>query len=101
MHERHIPEADWKVFKKLQPLAQKRYYQRAIEGCKRICNDDSKPALDRFGELHDYVREQSKETRPFLHDFRRSTVIMCVMYMVTRGLITDDELSQFSEEVQG
>lgn len=93
-------EADWKVFKKLRMVALERFSQRVLDRCQTICTNQSLTAHQRYGELYKLLQVRDKEMAPAFDDFRRSTAVFCLRFMVGYGLLTEEELSKFSPETR-
>jgi hypothetical protein len=95
-----ISEADWKKFKKLRAIALERFAERILNESQAICGETSKGAHERYGELYRLLQKRNKEMAQAFDDFRRSTATICLRDMFIHGLLTDEELSEFSSEVQ-
>ena len=96
----HIAESDWKTFKRIRILALERFSQRVLDDCQRICCDESLSAHERYEELYQLLRDRNREMSTAFDDLRRSTASLCLMLMRRQGLVTDDEMLEFSPEVQ-
>lgn len=97
---RHIAESDWKTFKKLRAVALDRFCRRVLDESQGICGNESLSTHERYGKLYGLLQDRDREMADAFDNPRRSTAIMCLMLMVSLGLLTDDELSEFSPEVQ-
>lgn len=95
-----IPESDWKRFKTLRLVALERFSQRVLDECQEICCTEAMTAHERYGELYSVVQKRNSEMASAFDDFRRSTALMCLGLMRRQGLITSEEMSQFSHETQ-
>lgn len=95
-----ISETDWKTFKRLRQLALTRFCQRVLDDSNAICTDKSRSAHERYGDLYGLITKRNKEMANAFDDLRRSTAIFCLGLMVARGLLTEEELSEFSSEVE-
>jgi hypothetical protein len=95
-----IAEADWKKFKRVRALALDRFSQRVLDECARIHGDDSLPAHQRYLELYRLFQIRDRELARMFDDPRRSTAVFSLMQMRRHGLLTEQEISQFSEETQ-
>jgi hypothetical protein len=98
MHE--FPEHDWKVFKKLQVQAHFRYAQRALDEAGRILADQAKDPYERFDALAKLMREREEEFNGSLTDHRRSAAFYVTSIFYRLGLVTDQELEQFTDQTQ-
>ncbi len=95
-----IAESDWKTFKRVRSLALERFSKRVLDDCLRICCDESLTAHERYGELFQLLQDRDREMSPAFDDFRRSSARLCLKLMRRQGLVTDEEMMEFSPEVQ-
>ena len=95
-----IPESDWKTFKRVRLLALERFSQRVLDDCQRICCDESLTAHERYGELYQLLQDRDREMSAAFDDLRRSTARLCLTLMRRQGLVTDEEMTEFSPEIQ-
>ena len=95
-----IAESDWKKFKRVRTLALERFSQRVLDDCERIHGDESVTAYERYLELYRLFQDRDREMAKTFNDLRRSTASLCLMLMWRQGLVTDEEMSEFSPEVQ-
>jgi hypothetical protein len=77
-----IRESDWKLLRRLQPVALDRFCQRVLSDVQATCSDTAATAHERYLQVFKLLREQDKEM------------------MRTSGLITDEEFAEFSEELR-
>ena len=97
---RDIQESDWKVFKELHPVALERYFMRAVAGMQRKLGNARLTNRERFWEVVEQAREDQKEVRETFDDYRRSTAVIHLMIMRREGLIKEEEMARFSEDLQ-
>jgi hypothetical protein len=97
---REIKESDWKVFRKLHPVAVERYCERVLAESELLHRDTSRSAHERYLALYQLFRERDKELARLFDDLRRSTALFQIAAIKGRGLFTDEEFAQFSEETQ-
>jgi hypothetical protein len=95
-----IAESDWNTFKRIRILALERFSQRVLDDCQRICCDESLTAHERYGELNQLLQDRDRGMSAAFDDFRRSTARLCLKLMHRQGLVTDEEMTEFSPEVQ-
>jgi len=94
-----IKESDWKVFRRLHGIALERYCQRVLEEVRAAaeCKGDYH---DCYRSLHRLIRERDKTMAAAFDDLRRSTAFILLANMIGEELLTEEELKQFSLEVQ-
>ena len=95
-----IAESDWKTFKRVRILALERFSQRVLDDCGRIHGDESVTAYERYLELYRLFQDRDREMARTFNDLRRSTASLCLMLMWRQGLVADEDMSEFSPEVQ-
>lgn len=95
-----ISEADWKKFKRVRAKALERFSDQILGESQAICGESSRTAHERYGELYGLLQERNKQMARAFDDFRRSTATTCLRYMFVYELLTDEELSEFSLDVQ-
>lgn len=93
-----IPESDWRRFKEVHTKAEERYCERILEEVAAIL---SRPAPEgaqaRYVKLYRLIKDRDKQMANAFGDYRRSTAVMQLGIMRRMKLLTDDELSLFSE----
>ncbi|MDH4559250.1 peptide ABC transporter substrate-binding protein [Pseudomonas sp. BN417] len=97
---REITESDWKKYSKLRPVALERMSQRILDECQALCQDSSRSAHERYGELYRLIREQDEILAAVFDRFSRSSAHEGLVKMVCQELVTDEEVAQFSPEFQ-
>lgn len=96
----HMIEADWKKFKQVREVALERLSQRILDECKTVCGNAAPTAHEKYPELYDLIHKRDKDIASAFNDFRRSTAALCLLQIVRQGLVTEEELSRFSPDVQ-
>jgi hypothetical protein len=95
-----IAESDWKKFKELRAVALERLSQKVLDECEAICRKGSTTPHEKYLELYKMVQERDDQMAKAFDIFSRSTAILSLRLMVVQGLVNNEELSRFSEEVQ-
>lgn len=95
----NIKESDWKVFRRLHAVALERYCQRLLEEVKlaTACNGSYH---DCYLRVYRLIQDRDKTMARAFDDLRRSTALIRLVNIINEGLLTDDELKQFSQELQ-
>ena len=96
----HIPEADWRRFKELHSKVLERYCSLTLEEAAAVSRSSEGTAHDRYVKLFTLIKEHDQQIAKVLDDFRRSTAVMQLGLMRRMKLLTDEELSAFSEETR-
>ena len=97
---RGISESDWKRFKPLRQLALERFCERVLLDIGRIGADARKSRHERYLDTYRLIQEKDKELVRIFDSLRRSTALIQLGLFRSHGLITEEELSGFSEELR-
>jgi len=96
---RDIRESDWKHFRKVHRTALEMHCEVTLARLAEIASDGSRDAHERYLETYDYIHRRNKEVARTFDDFRRSTAVSHIVLLSRMDLISDDDLSLFSEDV--
>lgn len=97
---REIKESDWKLFRQLHSVALERFCQRILSEVEGISNDNEKSFHQRYSDVFDTIDGRNQEIAHAFDNPRRSAALMQLATIRSRGLLTDDEFQQFSEETR-
>lgn len=96
--EMQISEHDWKIFRKNISAWQEHYMERlAMEYISLLQSE--KKASAKFWELEKRIR-QDKRTSGVIIDMRRSTAINNIVSLICDGVISLDDLEEFSDDLR-
>ena len=95
-----IKESDWKVFRRLHGIALERFCQRVIEEVQSATSSCANRYHDCYLELFALIRSRDKEMAKAFNDPRRSTALILLANIKGQGLLTEEELMQFSPEAR-
>jgi hypothetical protein len=98
--ERTFPEADWKVFRRLQTLALERFCQRVLDEVGRLANDTTRSSHERYLGVYRLLQDRDEQLAATFNNPRRSTALLQLARMWMDGLLTREEFAQFSEGVR-
>jgi hypothetical protein len=98
---RDISESDWKLFRQLHPLALHRFCERALSEVGRLASETGKSAHERYLTVFRLLQRRDKELAEAFNDLRRSTALLQLAILRSRGLVTDEEFARFSPETRG
>lgn len=87
------------MFRRLHNIALDRYCQRVVEEVQlaAACNGSY---YDCYLKLFRLIRDRDQTMARAFNDPRRSTALVLLLNIIDEGLLTDDELKQFSQEFQ-
>ena len=94
-----IKESDWKIFRRLHGIALERYCQRVLDEVKlaTVCDDSFH---DCYLKLYRLMQERDRTMARAFDDLSRSTALLRLVNILNEGLLTDEELKEFSQEFQ-
>lgn len=93
-----IGKSDWILYKKKLAAWQNNHMQHLLEEYQEIINSKGEP-VDRFWELEKRINKD-KRKRGVVCELSRSSVIDNLLTLLCDGVITFDELEDFSEDLQ-
>ncbi len=93
-------ESDWKLFSTKYYEWKNRYLEQFIKEYKELLDSDD-TATDKFIKLRDRISKDSRAAVFHLPGrFSRNDMHMNIMALLSNGVITLDDLSEFSDEVK-
>jgi hypothetical protein len=96
----HLPESDWKLFRKIRVLALDRFCERTLAEIVTAASSDPRSAHDRYVAIYELLQTRDKELARAFDDLKRSQAITHLAVMWSLKLLTEAELQQFSAETQ-
>jgi hypothetical protein len=91
-----LPEKDWRVLRSLHRTALNRYCTRVLQECAAAMQGADSAPHDRYLRLFRLINERDASIAAAFDDLRRSTAIRGLASMIALGVVTDEELGQFS-----
>ena len=95
-----IAESDWRKFKEVREVALDRFCRQILGECEEICRKEVSTAHERYGELYGLLQDRDRQMSRAFDDLRRSTAVHCLMLMHQLGLVTEQEMMEFSPDIQ-
>jgi len=96
-----IAEADWKVLRRVHPLALERYCERVLAEIERVTGNSVQSAHQGYLEIFKIVEKHDHEMASIFDDLRRSNALTMLARMRSEGLLMADEFSGLSLETRG
>jgi hypothetical protein len=93
---RDIPEADWKLFRRLQPLALDRFCQRVLAEVAGLAAEAGRSSHDRYRAVFELLQRRDQELADAFNNPRRSTALLQLVRIRGQGLLTEEEFARFS-----
>ncbi len=98
--QREISEADWKLLRRLEPIALERFCQRVLSEIIRLASNDAKGSHARYLEMYELIQNRDEELGAAFNEMKRSAAFLRLTNMRSLGLVTDEEFAEFSSETQ-
>jgi hypothetical protein len=95
---REISERDWKIFRRLHPVALNRYCELILREVKVSIERAESDPHEQYLKLYRLIHNRDKKLGIAFNDFRRSTALMQIGIIHKMGLLRADELAEFSDE---
>ena len=94
-----ISKKDWKLFRERLLGWQENYMEGLVKAYVDFLNDDKKPASDKFWELEKRIKEDKRHPGVIM-ELKKSEVIWDMVRLIRLKVITYNDLSDFSDELQ-
>jgi hypothetical protein len=95
----HLPERDWKRWQQLAPILLSRFCDAVVAKSATFSARDIS-GHEKFLALFRFIEDSDRDIAVVFDDRRRSNAILQIAAAVLRGMMSEDELSSFSEETQ-
>lgn len=94
-----IGQQDWKLFKECLPIWQNRHLENVVNQYLEILSDNGTEPAERFWQLENRVSEDKKHPGVIV-EMNRDNVVSTIVSMLREGIITEDDLNGFSDELK-
>ena len=95
-----FPERDWKVLRKLKPIALDRFCKRALAELKYRAAADDGEHHAAYLAVYKMLESRDEELACAFNDMRRSQALLRLLHIRKLKLLTDEEWNEFSEETR-
>src|SRR4051812_14683241 len=95
----HLPEQDWKRWQQLAPTLLNRFCDSVVTKAAGFSTGQS-TGHESFLALYRFVGDSNETIATVFDNRRRSSALLQIAAVVARGMMTDRELTSFSEETQ-
>ena len=92
-----IPEADWKIFRRLRGLALERFCERVLAEIDGLRTDSLQSSHERYVQIYRLIERRDQELAQTFDNPRRSVAIMQLAALCHHRLLNEDEFLGFSE----
>jgi hypothetical protein len=93
-------EKDWKMLRAMAPELRERYLSARNAELSSILANHHLSQTERFWMIEERTKEIAKVLRECLDGHSRSKMEFFIMVMIAHDMMTEDDISKFSEEVQ-
>jgi hypothetical protein len=97
---RTIVEADWKVLRRLHPLALERFCERVLAEIDPVIQVRAQSAHQRYLGIFKIIEQRDREMASIFDDPKRSNALRMLAKFRSEGLLTEDEFSSLSPETR-
>ena len=93
-------ESDWKIFREIVPNLRERYLERINKTIIAILAEEQKTSTERFWSASDEINKEANILRFCFDGHSRSKMEGFLFVMYNKGVLTDDDFAQFSEDLR-
>lgn len=93
-------ESDWKMFSAMVPVLRERYLAARNAEITALLTNPAQDETERFWTAMAEMEKQAKVLRRCLDGHSRSNMWEFMLAMIHAGMLTRDDLAQFSDELQ-
>jgi hypothetical protein len=97
---RAIAEADWKVLRRIHPLALERYCEDVLAEIERATHNSAQSTHQRYLDIFKIIERRDREMSRIFNDRKRSNALTMLAGMRAAGLLSEDEFSSLSPETR-
>ena len=94
-----ISKNDWKLFREKLQDWQEKYMEGLVKEYVSFLNDNTKHASEKFWKLEKRIKEDKRHPGVIM-EMSKSEVIWDIVRLIRLKVITYDDLSDFSDELQ-
>jgi hypothetical protein len=95
-----VQESDWKKFSAKLEVWRERYLREKNRRFAAMLADPKKTETQRFWDAHHAMEKEARVLQRCLDDIRRSRMVERLWEMRAAGMITREDLADFSPELQ-
>ena len=100
MHNQ-ISESDWKLLRRLVPIALDRFCQAVLSEVALLASGSAQDSHAKYLKLFKLIEARDEELGEAFNDMKRSMGYVKLAHLRSCGLITDQEFADFSEQTRG
>lgn len=93
-------ESDWKLFRSKLDELRERFLNKQNIKLTKYLTDPSKTSTEQFWDSFEEMKNIESILKLCLDGYSRSKMFLHILAMYRHGMMTDEDLQQFSEETQ-
>ena len=93
-------ESDWQIFRNSLDKWRERYLKWKNDEIRSILDDKNRNETEKFWDIVDFQKNESKKLRDCLDGYSRSKMTLHMALMKRYKMIDQDDIIEFSEELQ-
>jgi hypothetical protein len=95
-----IPEADWKVFRRLRAVALERFCERVLSEIDAVRADTGKSSHERYLQIYRLIDRRDDDLAKAFNHPRRSVAVLQLAALRHHDLLNEDEFLRLSEDTR-
>jgi hypothetical protein len=95
-----IAEPDWKVLRRVHPLALERYCERVLAEIERVTHNTAQSTHQRYLDIFKIIEQGDREIASIFNDPKRPNALTMLARIRAAGLLTEAEFSSLSPETR-
>ena len=93
-------ESDWKKFRNSLAKWRERYVKWKNDEIRLILEDTKRTETDKFWDIVKFQKNEAMRLRECMDNYSRSNMILHMVQMKKYKMINEDDIVEFSEELQ-
>ena len=93
-------ESDWKQFRSMVEFLRERYLKEKNQQLTQIITDTERTPTNQFWDTFEEMKKEKKILEECLDGHSRSRMYMSMLLMLRYGMLKEEDLKEFSEELQ-
>jgi hypothetical protein len=95
-----IKESDWKVLRRLHPIALERFCERVLAEIDRVENDNARSFHLRYLDIFEIVQRRDRDIGRIFDDLKRSNALAMLTQIRANDLLLEQEFCSLSAETR-
>jgi hypothetical protein len=97
-----INESDWKYLHRIKKTLLDRLCNRILDRIQAECSVQKREpdAHEQYCKIYNFVKNEDKVVADCFDDWRRSTIIFHIIFLIQHQVMTEEEVEQLSDETK-